>query len=352
MKPATIIFGIGGKKISHFTDIKLKQAINSHHQFEITVPHTVIESPLAYTLEKAQAWLGQVVHIQFDEKNSFLGVITQVKFEQKMGHSGNQIIVSGYSKTILLESGRKLYSWEESTLTEIVKEVIKNGAGEKLQNEINAEYKSKMEYQNQYLETDFEFILRLAKQFNEWMYYDGEKLIFGKPKLFDSPVTLTYNQDISQLQISVKAVPAKFSAFTYNESVDKRYTAKSTDIVEGLPKLGNEAFEASKQVFSTASYTHGVVSTGDDHILESFLKRKQESAASDTHYITATTKNLKLRIGTIVHIQSAVRENTSLLTHDVGSYIIAEITHHASDLVQYENTFTAIPSKCIAYRNL
>jgi hypothetical protein len=347
MKPSTIIFGIDGKKISHFTSIELVQVINDHHQFEIHVPHAAVESPLAYTLENAQGWLGKVVHIMLEEKNNFLGVVTNIDFDQEMGHSGNQIIVSGFSKTILLESGEKLYSWEELSLKDIVKEVVKNGAGEQLQNEINPEYTSKMDYQNQYLETDFQFIQRLAKQYNEWLYYDGEKLVFGKPKSFDSPISLTYNSDISKLKISVNAVPNKFSAFTYNESADKRYTAKSKDTVAGLPKLGNEAFASSKEVFATPAYTHGIVSTGDDLVLESFLKKKQESAAANTNTVEASTKNSKLKIGSIVNIQSSVLENASMITQEVGSYIITEITHYATHLGEYENNFRAIPSKVL-----
>lgn len=345
MNPQPIIFGIEGKEISYFTDLKLKQLINSHHQFEINIPHAAIEKPLAYTFENSQEWLGKVVHIKFNNQNNFLGVITKVRFKQEMGHSGNHIIISGYSKTILLESGKKLHSWEESTLQDIVKEVIKIAAGERLQNDINPEYKTKIEYQNQYLETDFEFIKRLAKQFSEWLYYDGEKLIFGKPQIFDSPVTLLYNKDISQLDIGIRTVPVKFSAFTYNESVDKRYTATSKDEVTGLPRLGNAAFAASLEVFSTPEYSHGVVSTGDDVVLETFLKKKQQSAASDIHYIKASTRNPQLKIGTVVSIQSSVLENSVTTIHDIGSYIITQIDHHATHLGTYENTFKAIPSK-------
>lgn len=347
MKPPTIIFGIDSKKISHFTSIELVQVINDHHQFVISVPHSAVESPLAYTLENAQGWLGKVVHIVLEEKNNFLGVVTNIDFDQEMGHSGNQIIVSGYSKTILLESGEKMYSWEDSTLKDVVKEVIKNGAGEQLQNDINPEYTGKMEYQTQYLETDFQFIQRVAKQYNEWLYYDGEKLVFGKPKSFDDPIGLTYNSDISKLKISVQAVPNKFSAFTYNETNDKRYTAKSKDTVSGLPKLGNEAFEASKEVFTTAAFTHDLINAADDLALESFLKKKQESAAANTTYISASTKNSKLKVGSIVNIQSKILENTSIMKQEVGTYIITEITHHATHLGEYQNNFRAIPSKVL-----
>lgn len=347
MKPPAIIFGIDSKQISHFTNIELHQSINNHHKFQIYVPHSVVESPLAYTLENAQAWLGKVLHLRLDENNNFLGIVTNIEFEQEMGHMGNQIILTGFSKTVLLESGKKLHSWEAFNLKDIVKEVIQNGAGEQLQNDINPEYTSKMDYQNQYLETDFQFIQRLAKQYNEWLYYDGEKLNFGKPKSFDEPISLNYNSDISKLKISVQTVPSKFSAFTYNESNDKRFTAKSKDTVAGLPKLGNEAFAASKEVFATPAFTHGLISTGDDVVLESFLKKKQESAAANTNYVTASTKNPKLRVGSIVNIQSSILENKSFITQEVGSYIITEITHHATHLGEYQNNFRAIPSKVL-----
>lgn len=347
MKPPAIIFGIDSKQISHFTNIELHQSINNHHKFQIYVPHSVVESPLAYTLENAQAWLGKVLHLRLDENNNFLGIVTNIEFEQEMGHMGNQIILTGFSKTVLLESGKKLHSWEASNLKDIVGEVIQNGAGEQLQNDVNPEYTSKMDYQNQYLETDFQFIQRLAKQYNEWLYYDGEKLNFGKPKSFDDPISLNYNSDISKLKISVQTVPSKFSAFTYNETNDKRFTAKSKDTVAGLPKLGNEAFAASKEVFATPAFTHGLISTGDDVILESFLKKKQESAAANTNYVTASTKNPKLRVGSIVNIQSSILENKTFIKQEVGSYLITEITHHATHLGEYQNNFRAIPSKVL-----
>lgn len=347
MNITTITFGIDSKEITHFTSIELVQTINNHHQFSISVPHSVIEKPRAYTIESAQAWLGKVVHIALDDKNNFLGIVTNIQFAQEEDHVGNQIIITGYSKTILLESGEKLFSWNESVLKDIVKEVIQNGAGSQLQNEVEPEYTSKMDYQCQYLETDFQFIQRLAKQYNEWLYYDGEKLHFGKPKEMEEPITLVYNKDISKLSIAIQAVPNKFSAFTYNEETDKRYQAKSKDSVSGLPKLGNEAFASSKEVFTTPSYTYGIISTGDDAVLETFLKKKQESAAANTNYITASSKNQNLKIGSIVNIQASILENTNFITQDIGSYIITEITHHATHIGEYENNFRAIPAKVL-----
>lgn len=354
-----IIFGIDGNQISHFSKIDLKQTINDHHEFSISIPHSVIERPQAYTMESAQETLGKVVHIKLSDNNNFLGIITNVHYQQELGHVGSQIIVSGYSKTILLESGKKLHSWENSTLKDLVLEVIQTAAGAELQNEINPEFTSRIEYQTQYLESDFRYIQRLAKQYNEWLFYDGEKLFLGKPQITTTPIKLAYNKDLYSLNISVQAKPNQYSGYTYNESIDQLYLAQTNEeIVEGLPKLGRDAFEASRKMYRTSSYEHGEFSTGDDIYFESILKKKQESTAADANYINATSKNPKLTIGTVINITSEqIKDKLDVYkqgldlnqvhyeSNDIGTYIITEITHEALDSGKYENNFKALPAK-------
>lgn len=354
-----IILGIDGKEISHFTKIDLKQTINTHHEFTISIPHSVIERSRAYTMESAQECLGKVLHIRLSAANNFLGIITNVRYQQELGHVGSQIVISGYSKTILLESGQKLNSWEDFNLKDMVRDVIQTAAGEQLQFEIEPEFTSKIEYQTQYLESDFRYIQRLAKQYNEWLFYDGEKLFLGKPQTASSPIKLIYNKDLYNLSIAVQARPNQYSGFTYNENNDQLYQAKTDDdIVEGLPKLGKNAFEASKKIYKTSSYEFGEFSTGDDVYFETILKKKQESAAADGNYITATSGNPKLRIGSIINIESQQIQDKSEVhrkgldstkvhydSNEIGTYIITEIQHLASDIGEYENSFKALPAK-------
>ena len=305
-----IIFGIDRKEISHFTSIELHQTINDHHTFTIKVPHSVIEKPRAYTLQNAQNWLGKTVHIALENKNNFLGIITNVELELNQDLVGSQIVLTGYSKTILLESGAKMHSWEDTTLQDMIREIIKTGADEQLQNDIQPEYNaknnSKIDYQTQYLETDFQFIQRLAKTYNEWFFYDGEKLFFGKPKDIESKekISLTFNQDLFTFKISVQAKPTQFGGFTYNEDINKIYQAKTQNKVEGLPILGEHAFETSEKLFNTASFEYGRFSTGYDGNLEMALKSRQEATMADANYITATSSNNKLKVGTIVTINA------------------------------------------------
>lgn len=353
-----ITFGIDRKEISHFTTIELHQTINNHHHFTISVPHSVVEKPRAYTIESAQNWLGKVVHIAFENNNNFLGIVTNVQYAQELGHVGSQIIISGYSKTILLESGAKLNSWEDTNLHDIIEEVIHTTAGEQLQNNIKPELGSNLGYQTQYLETDFQFIQRLAKQYNEWLYYDGEKLFFGKPNASMDFTKLIYNKDLYNLNISVQAIPNQFEAFTYNEDINKLYQAKTRDEIEGFPKLGTDAITASQKLYATSSLEYGRIATGDDMYLQTILQNRQQSAAAESNFITATSRNRSLRIGMSISIDAMqVKDKLTAFTsgqdinkinyetNEVGIYIITEITHKASDIGEYENTFKALPAK-------
>jgi len=357
-----IIFGIDRKEISHFTSIELHQTINDHHSFTIKVPHSVIEKPRAFNIENSQNWLGKVVHIQLENKNNFLGIITDIGFELNKDLVGNQLVLKGFSKTILLESGQKLHSWEDTTLQDMIREIIKTGADEQLQNDIqpefNAKNNSKIDYQTQYMETDFQYIQRLAKTYNEWLFYDGEKLFFGKPKDMDKKekISLTFNQDLYTFNLNIQAKPVQFGAFTYNEDINKLYQAKTQHKVEGLPLLGEKAFEVSEKLYNTTSFEYGRFSTGYDGNLEMALKSRQEATMADANYVTATSSNSKLKIGTIVTI-NAFEEKILLPTdsrwnpnkpflqlESIGQYIITEITHKANEIGEYENSFKALPA--------
>jgi uncharacterized protein involved in type VI secretion and phage assembly len=121
--------------------------------------------------------------------------------------------------------------------------------------------------------------------------------------------------------------------------------------------LGNQAFDASEKLYSTPSFEYGRIATGDDMFLETILKKRQEAAMADANYITATSSNNHLRIGTIVEIESTQtlspaealakglnQNQVHFKTEGIGTYIITEITHKATDIGEYENSFKALPA--------
>ena len=349
-----IKFGIDRKEISHFTSIELHQTINKHHTFTIKVPQSVIEEPRDYTMRNAQNWLGKTVHIALENQNNFIGIITDVKFEIKEDIVGNQMIISGNSKTEMLESGSKMYSWEEVTLKEIVEGVLKKGVGKyrELKAEINPEYKQTIKYQTQYNESDFIFLQRLAKQYNEWFYYNGEILIFGKPAKFDQSISLLLGIDLSKFTMGLKTIPHHFSSFTYDENQDKTYKAKTTQEIKPMSRLGKFAIDASAILYNAPSLEHGKISTGSEGALEQLLNAKQQSAVAKSNTISAKSRNPKLKIGSIIEIGvqerlinnlAAINNISQSKINYIDTYIITQITHKANDIGEYYNSFKALP---------
>ena len=102
IQPDTKI-SIDGKSLKNFEHVSLTQTINDHHHFEVMVDSDIIEKPETHTLDLSKDWLGKPIVITFDEKE-FLGTIVNVRMVHDHGYNG-QLLISGYSKTILLEGG-------------------------------------------------------------------------------------------------------------------------------------------------------------------------------------------------------------------------------------------------------
>jgi uncharacterized protein involved in type VI secretion and phage assembly len=96
---------------------------------------------------------------------------------------------------------------------------------------------------------------------------------------------------------------------------------------------------------------------GDEGFLEMMLKQQQEVAAADSNYITASSSNNHLKIGSIIEIkiQEEMSPNDAMKfrldpsqkqyrTSSIGTYIITKIKHKATNIGEYENHFKAIPA--------
>lgn len=329
---------IEGKSLPTFETINLTQGINDHHHFEISVDAEIVEKLGTHTLEVSKDWLGKSIVISFGEKE-FLGVIINVQMVHEDGFNG-MIVISGYSKTILLEGGPHVQSWLDKDLSSIVKEVTQ-AAG--VDADVKPVYTTPYEYQAQYGETHFEFIQRLAKQHNEWLYYDGVKLIFGKPTL-GAPVELEYGSDVDSLSISIEVMPSKQNRFTYNELDDKQAEAKTKDDVAGLNELGSFAFNKSKEVFGIVpnGYSHARVKDKDQ--IDAIIKNKQGSAVSRSNVLRASSSVKNLTIGTVVKVVAKALGHDISEDKNYGEFIITNISHSATGLDKYSNQFEAIAS--------
>ena len=137
-------------------------------------------------------------------------------------------IVSGYSATYRMETAHSCFSWNDRTIGDVVKKLCEQA---KVQLELNPAFKETKDFICQYEESDFDFIRRLAHQYQEWMYFDGTKLIFGKPRKLADPIRLEYGTTLSSLDIGLQTLARSEQVFSYHSGADR-------EMQRMTPKLG------------------------------------------------------------------------------------------------------------------
>ena len=332
-----ISISIDGNPLHSFLQVMLKQVINDHHYFEISLDIEVGEAYATHSLEQAKNWLGKKVVIQMGE-NTFVGIATHVSLHRADGNHGC-LLLTGYSNTFLLESDQTCASWLDKTLANIVSEICEK-AGVTAQ--VSPEYTEKIEYECQYRESNFDFIRRLARQYHEWLYYDGKQLVFGKPAV-PAGIPLMYGRNLQSLDISIQTIARPLAGQSYHSQDGQKYESTSPDAPKGLGNLGHAAFQASIGLFKSPANQSAEPRISNKGELDSYFQKKQQSDTAASHYITSESDCYSLTVGSVVDIQTAIQiENFSFAEQTLGSYIITEITHIIGSGNSYYNTFTAL----------
>ena len=337
-----ISVSIDGKRLFSFKSLELKQAINEHHTFTLTLDFEAAGSRYVHNLKDNAQWLGKNMTVHAGEKKQtvFLGIITNVSLHKQDSELG-YLVIKGYSTTYLLENAPDFHSWNERTLESIVGELTKDAG---VQAKIRPEHTAEVNYECQYNETDFDFIRRLAKQYGEWMYYDGKSLVFGKPDK-EEPIRLEYGIDLYSLDIGLQTLARPLKVFSYHATDDNTLIENSPNRPDGQSLLGYKAFNASMEMFKTPSNQAAMPRIRYMKQLEAYTRKAQQSAAAETHYVEGTSSNALLRVGSVVRLRSSVIGDFGALSKEnLGDFIITEITHSVSEGSYYRNRFKAIPS--------
>ena len=333
-----IAVSIGGKPLFSFKSLKLHQPINDHHRFELTLDIEVA----AKALEDGTEWLGKRIQIKRREAGSplFVGVVTKVNACRENLDSGH-VRVSGYSTTYLLENGESCHSWLGRTLGEIVKELCRKAG---VQAQVEPEHDKSVGYVCQYGESDFTFIRRLAKKYQEWLYYDGAKLVFGKPKK-PKAVKLEFDTTLTSFEMGVQTLARPARVFSYLSKHDHSMAENTPNKPSGLDRPGSKAFQASMEMFKEPAlqYAHSRVHYMQE--MEMYVRKKQEAEAAESHYVVGTSEEAGLTVGSVVRITSPFGERMgSLAKASLGEYLIVDIEHSVGEGNYYANRFRAVPS--------
>ena len=333
-----IAVSIGGKPLFSFKSLRLHQPINDHHRFELTLDIEVA----AKALEDGTEWLGKRIQIKRREAGSplFVGVVTKVNACRENLDSGH-VRVSGYSTTYLLENGESCHSWLGRTLGEIVKELCRKAG---VQAQVEPEHDKSVGYVCQYGESDFTFIRRLAKKYQEWLYYDGAKLVFGKPKK-PKAVKLEFDTTLTSFEMGVQTLARPATVFSYQSKSDHSMAESTPNKPSGQDQLGSKAFQASLEMFKEPALQYAASRVHYMQEMEMYVKKKQEAEAAESHYVVGTSEEAGLTVGSVVRITSPFGERMgSLAKASLGEYLIIDIEHSVGEGNYYANRFRAVPS--------
>ena len=337
-----ITISIGKKSLSSFISLQIEQNIGKHHRFQMSVELESGGNRYVHNIsENSKKWLGESIVVKAANKPIFVGVVTNVQLHRE-GSDFGCIIVSGYSATYRMETAHSCFSWNDTTIGNVVKKLC---AEAKVQLELNPAFKETKDFICQYEESDFDFIRRLAHQYQEWMYFDGTKLIFGKPRKLADPIRLEYGTTLSSLDIGLQTLARSEQVFSYHSGADREMQRMTPDLAYGHDKLSGDAFRASLGMFSKPARQHALPRISDESELINYMGRKQAAETAETHYITAESQVPTLRVGSVVSLYSSFLERVGNLSEEsLGDFIIIEITHEVSQGSYYKNRFKAIPA--------
>src|SRR5205085_11345012 len=131
----------------------------------------------------------------------------------------------------------------------------------------------------QYKESGFHFLNRLSADFSEFFYYDGQYLNFGKPSS-QKELDVTYGEDISSMQLSLRILPVSFSKYSYNSKDDKVINYDAPASVDGLGQYASYVLKESNNVFSEPVNLPIKQRVENKSDLENFVKKQKAAMAA------------------------------------------------------------------------
>lgn len=343
MDKLNVSINIDGTSILHYSAFSLEQKFNEHHKFELRFDHDLVETPGMASLANSKNFMGKNITVEFGveqgKEQVFVGKVTKVEFSQSHGYQGD-LIVSGFSPTILLERGPDLGSYLNKDLKSIIQKAASDAPSNDLKLKVKPLRTDPIDYIIQYRESDFEFINRLSAEYHEWFFYDGSNLNFGKPDKLKN-VSLVYGRNLHNLQYALQIAPLKYRKFAYNPKQDEVLTSDGKGSVTGTTDMSH-AISASNQVYSKGYNQPLPVRADSKKEIDEYVENEQKALISELVKVTGSGDEPQLAIGSIVDISMSIREQMDFTVQDFGKFLVTSVYHQIDGLGNYYNTFEGV----------
>jgi type VI secretion system secreted protein VgrG len=337
---------IEGVQIKQFSSFTLSQSIFEHHSFRLICPAEGIDGTTGAIFNSSKNMIGCSITVKIDAIGNkgalrFSGVVTQIEAMRHGGHAGD-IIISGFSPTILLDSGPHCKSWENATIKSIAQDVLKHFPQNLLQPKVSPVYSGSLAYMVQYKETAWEFLCRIAASFGEWLFYDGQKLYLSSPP--GNNVKLLYGSNLHAFNMGLQVRPASFKMMAYDYMNSDVYdgTPSGIESKAGLNELGKHAFKKSEKFYaSKPKLWHNDFLTTKKQ-LDDYVNTRAAMESSSMVKLNGSSGHPGIQVGGSVTVDG--KNIFSQADESYGEYTTVAITHNCDGQGNYTNDFVAIPS--------
>jgi len=317
-------------------EVILEQKTNAHDTFSIIVPDDALDTYEGFVMENSKKLLGKKISLSYwqygSENQVFLGIVTGLKNRKDSGYG--KLVITGHSPSILLENGRADRSFEQLSLSQIVKEI---GVNYPQEGKIHAEeqelnVRRVLPYTVQSQESDFGFIQRLATRYGEYFYYNGKELIFGNKA--EAVLELSEGRELIELEFELGLKAQGFSGLTYDaekgESIQHNAQEIQTEWKENA--LQAVAVQASKQLFGNAPKSVFSGSEKSQELEEMLLKEKENREG--LIWVRGRSRDSRLKNGSRAKL-------TDINGRAMETYRIVEIRHYYNG-DEYYNEFVGV----------
>ena len=228
-------------------------------------------------------------------------------------------------------------------MRQIFETVLNDYPGNVIKKKLNPRSKSIIPYAVQYDESNFSFISRLAAEYGEWLYYNGQEIILGGS---NNGGEVDFLIDGNQsFDMSISLMPVKFNISGYDYTKDQSYKGKSsTQPVEGLGQFSKFALDESENLFSQEAGMMANKPVYNQQDIDDLVKFRRSGIASNLIIFHGRGENPDLMVGSVINVSATRPEKGGRGSKEsVGKYRITEITHSVDNNGNYSNRFKAVP---------
>ncbi|MCL9805321.1 contractile injection system protein, VgrG/Pvc8 family [Flavobacterium amniphilum] len=321
-----------------YYDLRISQGLLEHHNFSFTWRIGDVVVDFKSQADFIKKYMGAKVVITLKdaargENVNFKGVITGMEVLDNDGASKGFHIV-GESPTVLLDDITQSETFLSMNLEEIGKKIDQNLVKGVLTGcDIKPVYTNMLPYIVQYNETDFGFLQRLATQYGEWMYYDGDYLKFGELKSSKASLFSGVNLHHFKVKSRLRSQKVAYKGYDYNGASEIGSSNLSPQN-NTQSYIAQNAQNASGMVFDRSNTNHAFVSNAHE---SQDIKRMQEinQQAKEANVLTYSGQSkIPLQIGGVFSITKDGIQ---------GDFIATKVEHYSKGFGHYECEFESIP---------